>query len=168
MEKLADVKKYISKLKTEYGISVSVQAESENSISAEALDKLVAPISVSLGLSSAAEPRKGKQSLEEAAIAFIQAHFKENITSEIICRHLKCSRSLLSHRFKKATGMSIREYITELRINCAKSLLENTDLSVTEASSLAGFGSSNYFSNVFKEKFNTSPAAYKNQIKQNN
>ena len=50
------------------------------------------------------------------------------------------------------------------RIEDAKTLLENTKLSVTEISYSVGFADSNYFSNIFKKSVGLSPLAYRKKI----
>ena len=70
----------------------------------------------------------------------------------------------MSTEFNKYYGKSIRQCLTELRIEDAKTLLENTKLSVTEISYSVGFADSNYFSNIFKKSVGLSPLAYRKKI----
>ena len=61
--------------------------------------------------------------------------------------------------------MTPNEYINRLRINQAKELLTNTDMSVFEIAEAVGFSDQNYFGRVFKKQTGTSPKKY---IKENN
>ena len=96
-------------------------------------------------------------------IRFVKLHYTQGITIDDICRELGYSRSYVSHHFKRNTGKSFREYIIDLRINYAKSLLQYSKLSVTDISLSAGFCDSTYFSNTFKKITGISPSAYRKQ-----
>lgn len=67
------------------------------------------------------------------------------------------SVSTLSHLFKKRSGVSISEYIENLRLDEAKWLLQQSTYSIAEISDCLGFCNSAYFSSVFKKKFGLSP-----------
>lgn len=101
------------------------------------------------------------ESFTDKIIRYLKRYHTENITSEDICHQFSCSRSHLSHEFNKHTGKSIKEYLTELRIKDAKSLLMYTNLTVTEIAFSIGYGDSNYFSNLFKSKVGVSPREYR-------
>ena len=63
--------------------------------------------------------------------------------------------------FKRETGKTPLEYMTDLRLNYAKSLLKRTDfLSVEEVAASAGFSDTFYFSTCFKKHFGLSPLKY--------
>lgn len=87
----------------------------------------------------------------DGIISYINRNYAQNITIKSICKRFSCSRSYISHNFKMATGKPFREYLTDVRINSAKSLLSHSNLNVTEIALSLGFGDSNYFSNVFKK-----------------
>ena len=77
--------------------------------------------------------------------------------------HLSVSR--FYRIFKAGVGLTPTEYINRLRINQAKELLSNTDMSVCEIAEAVGFADQNYFGRVFKKQTGTSPKKY---IKENN
>lgn len=85
-------------------------------------------------------------------ISYIKKYYTTPITSQTLCSEFYCSRSHLSHAFNKETGVSLKEYLTELRINAAKSLLKNSNLNITEIALSVGFSDGNYFSGVFKKR----------------
>lgn len=69
----------------------------------------------------------------------------------------------LRRKFQKSTGMSMLEYLTDLRINSAKKLLrENSRLrfSISQISTMSGFADIGYFSRVFKKRTGLSPSDY--------
>ena len=60
---------------------------------------------------------------------------------------------------------TLDEYVKNMRINVAKTLLTGTDLSVYEIALQIGFNYSNYFYRVFQEMENTTPIQYRKQWK---
>ena len=70
----------------------------------------------------------------------------------------------LRRLFRKETGMSMLEYLTELRINHAKRLLSENHLfhySIAEIGAMCGFYDISYFSRVFKKKTGLAPSEFK-------
>ena len=102
-----------------------------------------------------------QEDLIDRVIRYLRLYHTQSITLEEICRHFCCSRSHISHLFKSRIGKSIREFLTDLRIEDAKALLAHSELNVTEIAYSVGFSDSNYFSNVFKSRVGISPLAYR-------
>lgn len=129
----------------------------------EQIDILIAPLSNMLELAFIKSVVKSDDEMDiiEKVERYLKLHRNRDITSADLCEHFSCSRSHISHQFKTATGKSIREYLTELRLADAKSLLRHSELSVTEIAFSVGFSSSNYFANVFKNEFGMTPGAYR-------
>lgn len=98
-------------------------------------------------------------------IRFVNRNYTQNITIEQLCEKYSCSRSYISHNFKKTTGQNFREYLIYLRLRSAKSLLLNSKLNITEISISLGFCNPNHFSSVFKSEFGISPRTFRNQHK---
>ena len=73
------------------------------------------------------------------AIRFIWDHFDEQINVETIIQLTGMSRSLVYQQFDLAIGCSIAKEITRCRINKAKKLLEETDMSINEIAPSCGF-----------------------------
>ena len=80
-----------------------------------------------------------------------------------MAQDLFLSRSYLSTKFKKETGMTLSQYIQEQKIEKAKSLLKTTDRSILEIATYLGFSSQGYFQNVFKKLTGMTPKEYRNQ-----
>ena len=85
----------------------------------------------------------------------------------LICKELGVSRALLYNKMKAITGGGAKEYITKIRIEKAKALIENTSLSIAEISDMTGFASQSYFSTAFKNYTGMTPSQYKQASKPN-
>ena len=77
--------------------------------------------------------------------------------------HLSVSR--YNFLFKKQFGVSPTKYILRLRMNCARDLLANTDLSVKQISILCGYNDAHFFSKTFSTFTGISPTEYREQSK---
>lgn len=129
------------------------------------IDTLLLPLCEMLELAYIKQPKEPKaESLNEAICRYIQRHYSVDLTAEQICKHFSCSKSYFSHSFKRHTGQGFREYLTGIRLNYAKQLLEHSHLSVTQISFSVGFNDSNYFSNVFRQKTGMSPLRYRKMM----
>ena len=126
------------------------------------IDTLILPLCKMLELAYLKEIKAPQSaSLNEAICHYIQRHYSIDLTTDLICKKFSCSKSYFSHSFKSYTGKSFREYLTDIRLNYAKQLLEHSTLNVTQISFSVGFNDSNYFSNVFKQKIGVSPLLYR-------
>lgn len=85
----------------------------------------------------------------------------EDFTVENICKHIDISRVQLYRKVKALIGYNVNDYILTVRLQKAKFLLANEDLSISEISFRVGFSSQAYFSTVFKSKFGVTPKAFK-------
>ena len=87
------------------------------------------------------------------------------LDQQLLCREMGMSRALLYNKMKAITGTGAKEYITRIRIEKAKSLIESTDLTIAEISEITGFASQSYFSTAFKNYTGTAPSRYKQDIR---
>lgn len=83
---------------------------------------------------------------------YIDGHLHEKILVEDICKYFLVQRSQLYEISIPYLGCGIAEYIRKRKVMKAGEMLVNTDLSITQISSLVGFSEYNYFSRVFHEE----------------
>ena len=84
-----------------------------------------------------------------------------DLDQQLLCRELGMSRALLYNKMKAITGSGVKEYITRIRIEKAKVLIENTSHTLAEISEMTGFASQSYFSTAFKNYEGVSPSQFK-------
>lgn len=111
------------------------------------------------------ELRKGARydKFMRSVTGYIREHLTESFNVERMANELFVSRSYLSTKFKKETGMTLTAYIQEQKIKKAMEYLKNTDKSILEISTFLGFSSQGYFQNVFKKCTGMTPKEYREQ-----
>jgi two-component system response regulator YesN len=92
---------------------------------------------------------------------YIDEHYTENISIVSAAEHFYLNPSYLSQLFKKKTDDTFLNYVTNTRLEKAKSLLQDTDLKVYEISSQVGYKDPKYFSKIFEKKIGVKPSDYK-------
>lgn len=97
------------------------------------------------------------------AITYIQEHFTENITLQDLSRVTDRNPQYISAIFSKTCGMSLKGYITSLRIEEAKRLLRSTSLPIGEIAAKVGYQDAKYFSRIFQQSAGQSPRVYREQ-----
>ncbi|MBE6787862.1 MAG: AraC family transcriptional regulator [Ruminococcaceae bacterium] len=102
-----------------------------------------------------------KLKLIKKVAKYVKRHYDEELTVERISEECGYSRFYISKTFKEITGFTVVWYINAARIEKAKSLLKNGDLSMGEIALQCGFGNQSYFGKVFKRIENISPHEYK-------
>jgi len=98
--------------------------------------------------------------IEEAKFLFRET-IQDPDSLEDILKKLPVSYSKLRKDFKALTGESPNQYLLNLRLDKAKELLVNTNLSVSEIAYQTGFGSASYLSKIFKAKIGSPPKDYR-------
>lgn len=96
---------------------------------------------------------------------FVQTHVEEPITLAQVVQHVNVSRFYFCKLFKKATGMTLTEYVSRVRIERAKTLLVDPSLRITEIVYSAGFGSIPQFNSVFKRIVGMPPTEYRETLR---
>ncbi|MDD3692728.1 MAG: PocR ligand-binding domain-containing protein [Oscillospiraceae bacterium] len=102
-----------------------------------------------------------KSDISEKIKDYIDQNYAQNITIESICLKFFCSRTHAMTAFKANYGIGIIEYLTRVRIQAAKRLLNETTKKVKEIAENCGYHDQNYFSKVFFKKCGMTPTAYR-------
>ncbi len=102
-------------------------------------------------------------SLFDAIRQYIDTHFREDVTRDFLAKMFYISPNYLSHLFQREGKIGLNEYLNQIRLEYAKSLLKNYDLNVKEIAHASGFKDSNYFCRIFRKKTERSPTEYRRQ-----
>ena len=78
-----------------------------------------------------------------------------------IIKDIPYSQAHICRIFKKFIGETITDHLNTIRLNWAKTFLENSSTSISSIAEEIGFTSESYFIKLFKKKFNLSPAQYR-------
>lgn len=111
------------------------------------------------------EPTKRTYSLQstwlEKGREYIELHYADMISIEGVAHHIGVERTHFSKRFQREYGQSPMSYLTQLRMEEAKALLQKTDYKMSEIAHSVGFSDLPTFSKAFKKQTNQSPAQYR-------
>ncbi len=111
------------------------------------------------------EKQASGKALSEAAQAYMKAHCEEKFSLEEMAKALYVNASYLLRTFKRHTGTTPLYYHHRLRCARAKTLLAQTDLSISEVGEAAGFVSSSHFSHIFRKTEGCTPSEYRRRRK---
>jgi len=97
---------------------------------------------------------------------YIDQHYKENITLDLLAEKVSINKYYMAHAFKQEYGVSPINYMIACRIREGKRLLAETDISLSQIAAVLGFSSSSYFSQRFRSAEGISPTEYRkaNQV----
>ena len=105
---------------------------------------------------------------EEMAFArqYFHEHYNEPINIEDFAQSRHMSISLFMRNFKKVYEISPKQYILNLRMNNAQSLLETTDYTVSEIAAIVGYDNPLYFSRLYHKQKGQAPTDYRKLLKE--
>ncbi|WCT54047.1 response regulator [Paenibacillus kyungheensis] len=95
--------------------------------------------------------------------AYIDQHYFEEIKISMFTDKYYLSREYLMKLFKQEYQMGIHEYVQQLRMDKAKTLLNEEGLKIQEISEMLGYKDKNYFSKAFRNYYQLSPSEYRAQ-----
>lgn len=97
------------------------------------------------------------------AIDFIDAHLEDDVSLGRLAAEVRISPYHFARLFKQSTGQTPHNYLTARRIERAKQLLANTELSLVEIASDIGYSSQAHFTTIFRRMVGTTPGAFKGE-----
>ena len=97
------------------------------------------------------------------ALEYIKNNFTDDITSDDVSAYCGFSKSHMYKMFKEFTGLTMHDYILEMRCRYAKNLIMSTDIAVIDICFESGFSSYSQFARNFKSIYGVSPNACRNE-----
>lgn len=82
---------------------------------------------------------------------YLCEHYNQRITLEFLADRQNISMTLLKRIFKEQTGTTIITYLTDLRIEAAKRMIQEGNLNFSQIAEAVGYDNIYYFSNLFKK-----------------
>jgi len=98
------------------------------------------------------------------AKAYIEDNYSKDISLDDVSRTVDISPYYFSKLFKEETGENFIEYLTNIRIEKAKKLLQNRDISIKNICADSGYSDPNYFSRIFKKQVGLTPTEYRERV----
>lgn len=92
---------------------------------------------------------------------YIDNHYKEQLTLDLLAAAANVNKYYLAHAYKQVYGISPINHMIARRVQEAKRLLIETDLSLSQISVILGFSSPSYFSQRFRKSEGISPVDYR-------
>ena len=105
--------------------------------------------------------KSGRNTIEKEMISYIQQNFMEKISLKEFGEQFHLSEKYISRYFKEHFHITLSQYITHLRLEHAKQLLQDTDTPVTEIAMQSGYQNVSYFIRSFKKTYGVSPLKYR-------
>ncbi|MBQ9827245.1 MAG: AraC family transcriptional regulator, partial [Lachnospiraceae bacterium] len=96
---------------------------------------------------------------------YIDTHYSEPISLDMIAGLIHRSYSYLSTKFSKTTGMTFTKYLIHFRMDKAVELMSDTGLQLNEIAEMSGYHDYTQFSKTFKKYMGMSPSNYRLTIK---
>lgn len=107
------------------------------------------------------KPLSSKEYYVKQAISLIQDSYYKDISIQDIANTIGLDRTYLYRVFKEINGITMQQYITNLRLKRACHFLTGSSLSYSEVAYYCGYSSEQYFSIAFKKNMGISPSTYR-------
>jgi len=105
------------------------------------------------------------QSVISKAKVYIKSNLHNDITRDGIANYVFLNADYLTRIFKRSTGLSLTEYLTEQRIQKSITMLLNSETSISDIAADVGYDNFTYFSKMFKKITGATPSEYRKKHK---
>lgn len=99
------------------------------------------------------------------AVIYMMHNLEKQISLEEIASHVGLSEKYFSGLFKEKTGKTMKQFLTDKRVEKAKHLLANSNNSILEIAMGTGFSDQSYFTKKFKENMGMTPNSFRKKNK---
>lgn len=94
---------------------------------------------------------------------YIERHYSEDLRLSALSERCFLSQSYIARLFREELSCKPSEYINRVRVSAARTMLSQTNLSITEIADKVGYSDVYYFSRIFKQITGSSPLKIRNQ-----
>lgn len=102
--------------------------------------------------------------LTQKAIVYIQIHYRENITLDLLAKKAHAAPNYLSRVFNRDMGMSIPVYLNQVRMENAARLLQDDSLRISDVAYQTGYSDPHHFTRIFKKHYHMTPTVYRESL----
>lgn len=106
-------------------------------------------------------PATSSETLLDKLITALAGSHEHAFELNKFCERERCSERVLRQQFRSQTGMTINQYLRQVRVCHAQYLLKHSRLMISEISMRCGFEDSNYFSVVFTRETGMTPSQWR-------
>lgn len=92
---------------------------------------------------------------------YLEEHYTEEANLEKIAEKIELTSAYISTIFKKETGMTITNYLIKIRLEKAKQMIRDTNMTITEIAYAVGYVDTRYFSKLFIKNVGIKPVEYR-------
>ena len=103
----------------------------------------------------------GRNTVEKEMVSYIQHNFTGKISLREFGEQFHLSEKYISRYFKEHFHITLSQYVTYLRLEHAKQLLQDTDIPVTDVAMQSGYQNVSYFIRSFQKAYAVSPLKYR-------
>ena len=103
----------------------------------------------------------GRNTVEKEMVSYIQQNYMGKILLREFGEQFHLSEKYISRYFKEHFHITLSQYVTYLRLEHAKQMLQETDISVREVAMQSGYQNISYFIRSFKKTYGVSPLKYR-------
>ena len=112
-----------------------------------------------------------KQAVDKRFMAdvevYLEKHICDNVTIKEISNNFNCSPSMLKKTFQKTHQGGIINYFIDLKIDEAKRLITESEMTISQISDKLGFQNPSYFARLFKKRVGMTPSEFGSSFKEN-
>lgn len=116
------------------------------------------------GLFEDGEAQKGTYVVKRVMDYIWENYGDSSLSIKTLADHVYLTPTYLSNVFKKSAGLTIGQYMVDVRIDRAKLLMKEPQLKFYQVASMVGYEDANYFAKIFKKKTNMTPSEYKESL----
>ena len=98
---------------------------------------------------------------------YINENFRNRITLDELAGRVHLDAAYLSRIFKKKFGIPPIEYVIRQRLDYARSLVLNTDMTATQIASYCGYNNVSFFIAAYKKEYGSTPYRHRRALSEN-